>query len=162
MPEWQNIKLDPVAVATDLNKLRKLRTAPIDKGSERTRALRLLPDIFPLPIRFIPHRVRFTCKKCGFKGKTKVFLSPELSAKGKRDRCMCLLIPFPICMIVGCCMLCEDNDFRQAISDVEHVCPKCGTEAARCVYGPAIEVTPQEVAEALERMKTDPKYGRFF
>ena len=30
------------------------------------------------------------------------------------------------------------------------------------VFMDAIEVTPQEVAEALERMKTDPKYGRFF
>lgn len=109
----------------------------------------------------MPTSTPFLCKKCQYKGVSRVDVVPELNDKAKKRRCMCLLIP--LCWIMGCCMLCEGTPCREGISDRKHVCPQCETENARWIaLSPAAEVTQQELADAMERMKIDAQYGRYF
>ena len=133
------------------------------QASERTHAIQQLPNTVPVPLRFVPTSTPFICKKCGYKGITRVDIVAELNDRAKKTRCCALLIPLPCCWMMGLAGFCPGTPCRDAWSDRKHVCPQCETEAARWMArSPATEVTQQEVIEALERMKMDALYAQYF
>lgn len=179
-PQTHN-PLDPQIIAARLNKIRTLasfdphKIVQVTSGNERPmrpedivvprqKAIDELPTTFPIPLRFLATSSPFICKKCQYKGKTRIDVSPELSRKGWRNRCICLLIPIPICTIYGLCGFCKGTPCRDNWSDWLHVCPQCETVNAVWLSSgtPATEVNSAEIIDALKRMQIDPVYGRYF
>mgnify|MGYP000949999901 CR=1 FL=1 len=163
MPGQPSFQLDPSAIVARLNNIRMLASSLDRKHvSERTLAIHQLPNTIPVPLRFVPAASLFLCKKCGYKGITRVDIVPELNDKAKKTRCCALLIPLPCCWMMGLGAFCPGTPCRDAWSDRKHVCPQCENEAARWIaLSPAAEVNQQEVVEALERLKIDSQLRTF-
>lgn len=156
-------------VQTRLNQIRNL-DGFVGKGSggkefddPRTTAANQLPNSYPIPLRFLVRSAPFQCKNCGHKGYTRVEPDTQLSCKGKTSRCIMMFIPMPPCLCYGWCGLCPGTCCHELFCDRRHVCPKCEYEVAKWLFWSAAkEVTIEEVAEALERMEKEKKYGRYF